>query len=163
MKLPVASYGVSKRNYAIAKTRLRLKATPRFAWPFIPPASWSVFRRRRIDTPGHARGPKSITASVEADLNPGVLDTRHNFWSLLHRRLRCSRSSPATIQCFRSNTPWKAKETLCVFATPIGFWVCPWLRKYCISEVSTSTYAHDLYQSQSSQASRRAYFAAASA
>ena len=32
-----------------------------------------------IDTPGHARGPNCITASVEADLNPGALGTRHNF------------------------------------------------------------------------------------
>ena len=31
-----------------------------------------------IDTPGHARGPKHITASVEADLNPGALDVQRN-------------------------------------------------------------------------------------
>ena len=32
-----------------------------------------------IDTPGHARGPKCITASVEADLNPGVLEAQRIF------------------------------------------------------------------------------------
>jgi hypothetical protein len=31
------------------------------------------------DTPGHARGPKCITASVEADLNPGVLEAQRIF------------------------------------------------------------------------------------
>ena len=32
-----------------------------------------------IDTPGHARGPKFATASVEADLNPGVLEVQRIF------------------------------------------------------------------------------------
>jgi len=32
--------------------------------------------KEEIDTPGHARGPEFITASAEADQNPGVLEVQ---------------------------------------------------------------------------------------
>ena len=54
-------------------------------------------------------------------------------------------------------------RTPCAIVRPIGLSAFPWRKIYCILAELTSPYVHDLYQSQSTPMSPRAYFAAASA
>jgi hypothetical protein len=98
-----------------------------------------------------------ITTPGGVVLNPVVLDALHSSgWSFRPNR-HCSRNSPETRLCFRSNRPLPTMEKTSASLTTIGFLISPLHLKYYTAVELSATYVDDPRQSQLSPTSSRAF------